>query len=186
MRNLVFAILAGLVGALVLHIVIILTLPFFASDDVYSRISSLSANDRFLPASAVGAEVTSTELVSDTPYSTTYLCRFVLADAPIHLQADGVVPFWSLAVFDRRSNELFSMNDRTSEGGGMNVTLANPLQMIRLREGLPPNLAGSVLVETDVTDGYVLIRTVVPDQTMQAQANDFLSSATCREEPLAD
>lgn len=181
MRRLFFALVTGLVGALVLHIVIIFALPLFATRDVYSRIAHLPANGRFVAADTIG-QSSPAAFLADTPYITTQLCRFAIGDFPVHLSAEGAVPFWSLVVFDERSNEIFSMNDRTAEGSGMNVTLASPLQMIRLRESVPPGLADSVLVETASAAGYVLLRTVIPDQTFRPQAEAFLASATC--EPL--
>lgn len=191
MRSLLLALLTGLVGALALHIVVILAIPFFATNDAWSRVAALDANDRFvrtesLPGEAVPhagdeEEMTAPDgLAFGAPFVKTAICRYDVGASPVHLSASGHTPFWALAVFDRQSNELFSMNDRTASGPDPDVTLASRIQMVGLRESVPPELAQSILVELPVTEGYVLLRTVMPDDSWDAETDAFLASAACR------
>jgi uncharacterized membrane protein len=180
MRSLMLAVLVGMVGAVVLHIVIIFTVPFFATNDAWSRVAALPVNASFVPAETLGGGTSDTTLLIEQDFTRTVVCRFEIGAAPIHLTAAGPVPFWSLAVFDRQSNELFSMNDRTASGQVLDVTLASQIQMINLREAVPAALAQSVLVELPVAEGYVILRTVVPDDTWEAATSEFLDSALCR------
>ncbi|WP_157928802.1 DUF1254 domain-containing protein [Pararhizobium haloflavum] len=154
----------------------IFALPFFATGDAWSRVAGLPLEGRFVEAERLG----DTETAGlEHPFTTTAICRFEITSQPIHLRAEGYVPFWSLAVFDRQSNEVFSMNDRTAAGTALDVTLATPIQMIGLRESIPPALANSVLVETSAATGYILLRAVVPDASWESSAAAFLDSATC-------
>lgn len=175
MRRLLLAVLAGAVGAAVLHIVIVFLVPYFAVGDAWSKLSEMETSDRFrpLPSTPGGKE-------GENPFMRTRVCRFVIASAPLRLSADGRVPFWSLGVFDRHSNELFSINDRTAEGGRLDIALALPAQMVRLRQDLPEVLGRSVLVEIPAAEGYVLLRTVVPDDSWDSTAEAFLDAARCR------
>lgn len=179
MRKLAFAVLTGTVGALLLHVLIVFGLPYFAVNDAWSKVRDLPLDGRFVtPRSFLPPE--SEELAMlERSFTRTVVCRFDIAQNAVRLTASGHVPFWSLAVFDSRSNELFSMNDRTAEGNRLDVTLATPLDMIALREEVPPTLAETVLVETPKPDGYVLLRTVIPDDTWTGAADAFLSSASC-------
>lgn len=181
MRSLLLAVATGLVGALVLHIVIVFAIPYFASDDAWSRIRALDAQGRFvsLAESSEAGDALAAGSISESAFTRTVVCRYEIEETPIHLVAEGNVPFWSLGVFDPRSNELFSMNDRTSENGGLNVALASPTQMIALREAVPQPLATSVLIEVPLPSGYVVLRTVVPDETWRSTAAQFLESARC-------
>ena len=46
-------------------------------------------------------------------------CVFEVGERPVLLMASGSVPFWSFAVYDSSSNEVFSMNDRSAAGGDL-------------------------------------------------------------------
>lgn len=191
MRSLLFSIVTGLIGAVVLHIVIIFSVPYFATGDAWSRLSAIAPNTAFQPIPTVGADALTTASTPDAPDTAPYepirtvVCRFDLAAAPVRLTATGDVPFWSLAVFDRRSNELFSMNDNTAEGARLDVALARPLQMLSLREETPQTLSQSILVETASDTGYVVLRTVVPSASWVPAADAFIQSARCEPVPYA-
>lgn len=109
MRSL-YAIAIGLVGAALLHIVIILSLPSFTGRDAYTRVQAFGEANRFFPLASEGNTLAP---VNDDPAMKTAVCTFSVENGPIRLFADGEVPFWSLAVYDEASNEVFSMNDRT-------------------------------------------------------------------------
>lgn len=195
MRSLILAVITGLIGAIALHIVVILAIPFFATNDAWSRLADLPANDRFVradnlaeaPRQRDGEEDDAIQapdgLAFGAPFVKTAVCRYDVSASPAHLTATGLTPFWSLAVFDRHSNELFSMNDRTASGPDPDITLASRTQMIRLREAVPGELAQSILVELPATEGYVLLRTVMPDASWDAETDAFLASAACRTTP---
>ncbi len=109
MRSIIFAILVGLVGAALLHIVIILALPQFTGRDAYTRVLGLLEMDSFFPLTA---EPGPTGLNNADPFLRTAVCSFSVADAPARFVGRGDVPFWSLAIFDSGSNEVFSMTTR--------------------------------------------------------------------------
>jgi uncharacterized membrane protein len=176
MRSLAFTLLVGIFGAAFLHIVIILALPHFAEQDAWSRAASIDV-ERFVRLDAAQSVSIEEDL---QPFAAAALCRFDLADEPLQLTASGDVPFWSLSIFDRWSNEIFSMNDRTAVGRSVDVVVATPLAMIGLRDGLPPGFAQSVLVEMAEGSGYVVLRTVAPDDTWDAAVDRFMASAQCR------
>jgi uncharacterized membrane protein len=49
MRSALLAIVIGLVGAAIIHIVIILALPMWTGKDAWTRVSMLGAMNRFYP-----------------------------------------------------------------------------------------------------------------------------------------
>ena len=73
MRSALFAILVGLVGAALLHIVIILALPNFTGRDGYSRVLGLYEMDSFFPLST---EPGATGLANDDPFLRVAVCGF--------------------------------------------------------------------------------------------------------------
>jgi uncharacterized membrane protein len=97
----------------------------------------------------------------------------------VRLFAQGDVPFWSLAVYDSASNEVFSMNDRTSVSGALDTLVATPIQLIAIRKAVPAELEQSILVEMRGEEGYAVLRTFVPTDSRQEAATAFFAGAGC-------
>ena len=177
MRNFLYAIAVGLVGAALLHIVIILSLPSFTGRDAYTRVQAFGELNRFFAlANASGNPLAP---IDDDPAMKTAVCTFSVENGPIRLFAAGDVPFWSLAVYDSASNEVFSMNDRNSVSGALDTLIATPIQLIGIRKAVPQELEQSIFVEMRGDEGYAVLRTFVPTESRQDAATAFLADASC-------
>ena len=176
MRSFLYAIAIGLVGAALLHIVIILSLPSFTGRDAYTRVQAFGEANRFFP---LAGSSDSLAPINDDPAMKTAVCAFSVETGPIRLFAEGDVPFWSLAVYDSASNEVFSMNDRTSVSGALDTLIATPIQLIGIRKAVPAELEQSILVEMRGEEGYAVLRTFVPAESRQQAAVAFLADASC-------
>lgn len=176
MRSFLYAIAVGLVGAALLHIVIILSLPSFTGRDAYTRVQAFGETNRFFPLADTGDTLVP---INDDPAMKTAVCAFSVENGPIRLFAEGEVPFWSLAVYDSASNEVFSMNDRTSVSGALDTLVATPIQLIGIRKAVPAELEQSILVEMRREEGYAVLRTFVPTQSREEAATAFLADASC-------
>ena len=137
---------------------------------------SFGEANRFFPLANAGDTLAP---INDDPAMKTAVCAFSVQNGPIRLFAEGDVPFWSLAVYDEDSNEVFSMNDRTSVSGALDTLVATPIQLIGLRKALPQELEQSILVEMRGEEGYAVLRTFVPTQSRQEAAVAFLANASC-------
>jgi len=172
-----FSVVTGLIGAALLHLVIVLLLPDFSERDAYTRVLAEGESHRFY---RLGEKPDRAGLSKDDPFVDTAVCAFDVSEGPLRLTApNGGVPFWSLAVYDQSSNEVFSINDRTSAGGVLDVVIATPVQLTSLRQAQPPALSQSILVETTQAEGYVVLRSLVPQPSFADIASQFLSQATC-------
>ncbi|WEZ84002.1 DUF1254 domain-containing protein [Rhizobium sp. 32-5/1] len=180
MRSVLFAILIGLVGAALLHIVIILALPQFTGKDANTRVLGLYEMDSFF---ALANEPGPTGLANDDPFLRVAVCGFSIDVAPVRFQASGNVPFWSLSVFDANSNEVFSMNDQTSVNGNLDLVVATPIQLVELRKTPTEKLAQSIMVEMpEQQEGYAVLRVLSPASSYEEAARSFLAESGC--EPL--
>ncbi len=177
MRSVFYALAVGLLGAAILHIVIILMLPRFTARDAFTRVSALDDVHSFvsLPATPAGPN----GLANDNPYLRTAVCTFGISAQPARFQAVGDVPFWSIAIYDAASNEVFSMNDKTAVGGNLDLVVATPAQMLALRRAARPELEKSIQVEMPKTVGYAVLRTLSPMPSLEEAARNFLAEATC-------
>lgn len=176
MRSLLLAIMAGLVGAALLHVIIILTLPASSVNDAWSKVAGLGEAGQFY---RLANEENTTGLANKDPHIRTAVCRFDLSDGPVRISANGNVPLWTIGVFDKGSNETYSMNDRTAIGNSVDLTLVTPVQMLRLRRDMPPAIARSVLVELSDPEGFIVLRAIVPGKSMERIVRKFLEGASC-------
>jgi uncharacterized membrane protein len=175
--GLVVAFLAGLVGAALLHLVIVLSLPSFSQRDAYTRVLAEGEIHQFY---RLGENPDRVGLAKDDPFVELSVCGFDVTDGPVRLTASaGGVPFWSLAIYDGSSNEVFSINDRTSSGGGLDLVIATPAQLTQLRKTLPEAISQAILVETHGTEGYATLRALAPQASYAQAVGQFLQQATC-------
>jgi len=180
MLRLSYALLTGLFGAGIVHIVILLLLPDFSERDAWSR---LSENTELYRAARIDG-TPSAQVIrhSADPMFFVNVCRFNLEDGYAHVQAAGKVPYWSVSVYDRSGQNLYSFNDRTTAGGGLDFVVVTPGQMIEIRKELPEALVSSVFVEADVDEGIAIIRAFVPDKSWAPQMDAYMKSMSCRQE----
>lgn len=176
MRSLLYAVFIGLIGALVLHITVILATPVFSGVDAYARVLDLGADGEFrmLPERSVDGS-----LADSGPFVREAVCAFSVDDGPINVTATGSVPFWSAAVYDSRSNEIFSMSDRTAVKGMLNIVAGSEAQITALKNATGNATGNAILVTMPKDDGYIVVRTIAPEASMAAEAQAFLDSASC-------
>lgn len=175
--QLLFAIVTGVVGAALLHLVIVLLLPDFSQRGAYSRVLKTGETHRFHRLSDTPNKA---GLVQQDPFIELAVCAFDVTEMPIRLAApDSGLPFWSLGIYDQSSNEIFSINDRTSGGSVLDVVIANPAEMAALRAGLPQALSQSILLETPHMTGYAVLRALAPQKSFEELASQFLAAASC-------
>ena len=192
MVKLLHAILTGLVGAALLHVIIILSLPHFVKASAYARVLAMGDEGRFYriadparapqptpPARPATGEAPLPPLVNPDPFVSASACAISVENGPVRLFADGDVPFWSVVIFDKDSNEVFSMNDRTSVSGALDMLVGTKAQLPAIRKALPEDLAQSILVEMPAEGGYAVLRALSPRRSFQSGADDFLANAEC-------
>ena len=172
-----FAVVVGLVGAALLHLVIVLALPQFSQKDAYTRIIARGESHRFY---RLGETPDRAGLSKEDPMVEMAVCSFNTSEAPVRLTAPNVgVPFWSLGVFDASSNELFSINDRTSADGVLDVVIGTPEQLTVLRKSMPRGFDQAVLVESGQMEGYAVLRSLVTHRSFAPLVTQFLEQAGC-------
>ncbi len=180
MLRLLVAILTGLLGAGVVHIAVLLLVPQFSERDAWSRLAMAAGPYRTVridPQAGQAAMVHSLD-----PLFQAAACRFDLREGMLHIRAPGRVPFWSASVYARSGENLYSLNDRTSEGGVLDFVVLTPAQMIEMRKQMPEEFRASLFVETSLDEGIVVIRSFVPDPSWRPTVTKFLADLTC--EPL--
>jgi uncharacterized membrane protein len=176
MKRLALYLLGGLLLGGIIHVAVVLLVPRFATRDAYEALARLGPDDIFHAVPAKGPDA---PIAGLDPHMAYAACRFSLAERPLHLRAPMTWDFWSAAVFDDRGNNLYSLNDRTAGRRDLDLVVATPLQLIRLRENPQPALDNAIVVELPMSAGFVLLRAFISDPTLQAEVRKALSEADC-------
>ncbi|WEX07742.1 DUF1254 domain-containing protein [Chelativorans sp. AA-79] len=177
MLKLVYAVLLGLVGAAIVHLVVLFMLPAYSERDIWSRLSAVAAPYAVvqLDSDALGEPA-----ATQNPFLVATACRFDLGDGPVHVRSSGAVPFWSLSIYDDNGLNVFSVSDRAGSGSALDFVALNSAQMQQVRSGVPDELGRSVFVETSAEKGIVLVRVFLPDDTWRGVVDAFLGDLSCR------
>lgn len=177
MRRLFHAMLLGLVGAGIVHILILMMVPELSERDAWSRLSMASDLYRMSPLKAESGGQPVVKSVD--PLFMASACRFDLADGMVHVQAEGKVPFWSVSIYDRNGYNIYSFNDHSAASGALDTVALTPAQMLEVRRQLPDDLDGSIFVETPMEEGIVVLRAFVPDESWRPAVTRFLERSSC-------
>jgi uncharacterized membrane protein len=177
MRRLLHAVLLGLLGAGIVHVVVLMLVPEFSERDAWSRLAT--ASDLYVVAPLKPETGGPPVVKSVDPLFEAVACRFDLDDGILQVKASGHVPFWSVSVYDRSGHNLYSFNDRSAEKALLDAVVLTPAQMIAVRKDLPADLAGSVFVEIEAEQGIAVIRAFVPDESWRPGVSRFLRQASC-------
>lgn len=177
MRRLLHAILLGLLGAGIIHIIVLLLVPEFSERDAWSRLAMASDLYRMtrLDAEAGGTPV----VKSVDPLFYAAACRFDLSEGMVRVKAPGNVPFWSVSVYDRSGHNIYSFNDHSATGRVLDSIVLTPAQMIEIRKNLPEELQGAIFVEAPIDEGMFVIRSFVPDDSWKPVVSRFLEQSSC-------
>ncbi|TPI16521.1 DUF1254 domain-containing protein [Mesorhizobium sp. B4-1-3] len=177
MRRLLHALILGLIGAGIVHIVVLFLVPEFSERDAWSRLAMSSDLYKMtrLDAEAGGAPV----VKSVDPLFYAAACRFDLSDGLVRIRAPGDVPFWSASVYDRGGHNIYSFNDHNANGEKLDAVVLTPAQMIEVRRDLPEDLQGAIFVEAPIQEGIFVIRAFVPDASWKPIVSRFLEQSAC-------
>jgi uncharacterized membrane protein len=177
MRNLLHALILGLLGAGIVHIVVLFLVPEFSERDAWSRLAMASDLYKMtrLDAEAGGAPV----VKSVDPLFYAAACRFDLSDGLVRIRAPGDVPFWSASVYDRGGHNIYSFNDHNANGEKLDAVVLTPAQMIDVRRDLPEDLQGAIFVEAPIEEGIFVVRAFVPDESWKPIVSRFLEQSAC-------
>lgn len=171
-----YALLVGVVGAGIVHIAILFLLPHMTERDAWTRLAELGEVHETV---VFDREEGSRLLAIPDPLFLAAACRFELDEGPVRISAPGRMLFWSLSVYDRTGQNIFSLNDRTASESELDIVILKPVHMLELRHTFPEDFAGSIFVEAELDAGMAVIRSFVPDETWRPRVSDYLRSISC-------
>lgn len=180
MGRLLHASLLGLIGAGIVHIAILFLLPAISEKDAWSRLAEAGGLFKVVPISAQAGDQRFLRLTD--PYFEAVACRFDLTEGLAHIHASGSIPYWSISVYDRSGQNIYSFNDHSTAAGDLDLLVLTPVQMMELRKELPKEFQESVFVETPIEEGIVVVRGFLPDPSWKPPVDAYMEGVTCTAE----
>jgi uncharacterized membrane protein len=169
---------AGLLLGLAIHLVVILTLPQLASNNVASRLAALGQlNKVVLLAPIAPGAPNPLRLDPNLSYA---MCRLDLKAGPGEVSGTLPVAFWSVAVYDASGTVLYSTTNRDGIGQALDLGIFDAAQTRLLAEQKIDVDAGLLIVETRTDDVYVVVRLAPEQPAMQERYAAQLSKLACR------
>ncbi len=177
MIRLILHIVAGLILGGLVHVVVVLGVPFFAPRDAWTQIGELGPHFRMniIPAAEPGRET----LPLLDPALSHAVCRFDLDSGAVRLRARLPDTYWSVALFDRSGTNVYNLNDRAAEGRPIDMVIAGPEQVAQLRETPTVASINAILIEWPTREGFALLRVFVPSSSLAPEVDAALNAATC-------
>lgn len=176
MTRFVHALVLGLIGAGIVHIVVLLLVPGYSQRDAWSVLSEQANFYRIVRLDPPQAPPLTGSL---DPLFDAVACRFDLRDGVMRLHGEGSAPYWSISVYDRTGLNIYSLNDGSSSQGVLDFVVATPAQMISLRNAMPPELDGAAFIEADIDEGIAVVRTFTPDPGWEPGISTWLRGISC-------
>lgn len=176
MTRLLYAILLGLVGAGIVHIVVLLMVPSHSQRDAWT---TLSQHSNYYFPTRLDQPGAPPLIASIDPLFSAIACRFNLDENIVRVHGRANLPYWSISVYDRAGQNIFSFNDRSSSDGQLDFVVATPVQMIELRNAMPPEFDDSVFVEAEIDEGIVVVRAFTPDESWSPAVARELRAIAC-------
>jgi uncharacterized membrane protein len=169
MRRWLFPLLVGLLMAIGAYQVALVQFPRVVMRLAIDRLSQPGINTLYAAPLATDKARTIVRPSPDLAYSS---CAFDLADGPILVDVPPMpAPYWSLSVFDARTDVAFVQNNVSN--GGL------PIRIAIARAGQPvPD--GRQAIRVDDDRGVALIRVLVPDRAAFTAIDSARRRARCQ------
>jgi len=169
---------AGLLLGLLIHIVVILTLPLLAANNVATRLATIAKLNTpvLLPAIKPG-DANPLKLDPDLAYA---VCRLDLKGGPGEVTGTLPLSFWSVAVYDTAGTVLYSTTNRDGIGQALDLGIFDAAQTRLLAEQKIDIEAGLLIVESQTDDVFVVVRLAPEQPAMRDRYAAQLGKLACR------
>jgi uncharacterized membrane protein len=177
MSRLLFWIFGGLVLGGLIHLVVILTLPGAATRDIWHRFEAAAPLETLVVFDDIApGEANPLGLDPELLYA---VCRLELGDGPGIVNGQLPLAFWSVSVFNRQGNVIYSTTNRSGSGALLDMGLFNPAQTRLLAEQRFEIDEGLLIVEAGGNDATVVVRLAPPHPAMRERYRDALANLSC-------
>lgn len=169
--------IGGVFLGLMIHLVVILNLPGFASHDLWGQIEKLSQPGQIVVLDPVTAGADNP--LGLDPLFAEAVCRFDLTQGPGMVA--GLLPtgFWSVSVYDSDGIVVYSTTHRASSNNALKLGIFTTSQTRLLAERDIDDKGDMLVVESADTDVFAAIRLAPPHRAQFDRYREVLKSIDC-------
>lgn len=185
--KLLLAVVVGLVGAAIVHILVVFAIPAQSRGDGWSRLERLGPLFATVPVTGLSAGEAAPDAGTEgtafgfvDPAFLTVACRFTTETGPVRLLATEKTPFWSASISARNGDNLYSISERVALDGRLDLLVGEREQLDLARlEGTPADPV-TIPVEFAAEEGILVVRALVAEESQRPFVDRFARSVACR------
>jgi uncharacterized membrane protein len=177
MIRLLFAILAGVLLGLIVHLVSVLALPRIATQDAYSRLTPITNLNAVsvLPA----ADPSNTLMPFLDPAFAVAVCRYDLSSGSIKLTVPVSQAYTSVSFYTRNELAYYAINDRSAGKKVIELDLMTETQHNDLPEDEDVTAADRLIIDSPTTTGLIVMKALAAEPGLMPQAQASLAASKC-------
>ena len=177
MIRLLFTIIAGVLLGGVVHLVSVLALPRIATQDAYSRLTSMTKENAVtaLPL----AEPSNAPMPFMDPAFAVAVCRYDLTSGPLKLTVPVSQAYTSVSFYTRNEVAYYAINDRSAGRKVIELDLMTEDQHSALPEDEEVTAADRLIIDSPTTTGLIVLKALAPEPGLMPQAQASLAASQC-------
>jgi len=178
-RHLLWLLGGALLGGVV-HLASVLVLPRLATQDAYSRLSSITRTNTVTPLPAPTPE--SALMPFMDPAFATAVCRYDLSSGSLKFSVPISHAYTSVSFYTRSEVAYYAINDRSAGRRVIELELMTREQRNSLPGDEEITAADRLIVESPTITGLVLIKALAPEFGLLPAATNVLTTARCQQQ----
>ncbi|KZD24662.1 DUF1254 domain-containing protein [Tardiphaga robiniae] len=178
MIRLMFALIGGVVLGGIVHLVSVLALPRIATQDAYSRLSSVTKENTVSPLPQT--EPANALLPFMDPAFAMAVCRYDLAKGPIKLTVPVSQSYTSVSFYTRSDVAYYAINDRSAGRRVIELDLMTEAQHEALPEEEDVTSADRLIIDSPTATGLIVLKALAAEPGLMIQAQASLAASNCR------
>jgi uncharacterized membrane protein len=176
--------LGGAMTAGLVHVVAILIIPLYASNDAYARLSHLGSTNAtiLLPAADAAGRL----FPYADPAVPAAFCRYDLHDGPVRIKAPITrYEFSSLSFHTRRGAIFYALTDRAATQNALDALIVTEKQLrVIAAHDSEDEPSRDLRIVSSTDEGFVLMRSFSETPSLMQEAEARASALKCQPEPL--
>jgi len=170
-------IIAGILLGLIIHLVIILSLPNLVPNNAWNILSKISTPGKLVILKRPKAM--ETNVLRLDPELVYAVCRFDLLQGPGSLSGKLPIDFWSVGIFDKTGVAIYSTTNRSGGDQNLDLGIFSPAQTRLLAEHQLTLKTGVIIVKAPSNEVYAVIRLATPHPAMWQRYKETLKQLKC-------
>lgn len=122
-------------------------------------------------------------LKGQDPNMTIGICRFSLAQKPLHIVANLGRFEWSMAVYNRQGFVYYSLNNRSVAVEQLNAIILKDSQINAIEQAAFSEQEEKLFISAPEEDGIVLLRLLTSSESERREIEQVIMTASCK--PIA-